>query len=104
MLVPRPRSVPSQGGVCANPDGDIGRAGDAKYQTRVDDNLRDRDVARYARNCGDLQVRVSYRVEQGERVVDAGVDIDQHRSRHIRHASRSTWKGLRPAQSPDMVR
>src|SRR5215213_11623484 len=71
MLVPGPRSVPTQGGVSATPDRDARRACDAKHRARVDHDLRELDVARYARDCGDLQVRVRYRVEQCQRVVDA---------------------------------
>jgi hypothetical protein len=82
MLVAGPRSVSAQGGVCAGSDGHALRAGEPKHRTRVDHDLRERDVARYARDCDDLQVRVSYRVQQGKCVVDAGVHIDQHPSSH----------------------
>ncbi len=72
---------PDERGLAAHRDLDVGATGELQDRPRVDADLLGIDVARDAGHGDQLGVGRRGRVEQGEAVVDAGVDIEDQGNR-----------------------
>ena len=76
-------------------DRHVGPAAQRQHRSRVLDHLIERDIAGHAGDGDELDLRRRAGQEQGERVVDPRVDIEDHRQ-GIGHVGNATGSGRRP--------
>ena len=69
------------GAVPARCDFDIVAPGQLQHRQRVAHDVRQLHVAGHAAHADDLGIRRGSGIEQGQRIVDTGIAVDEQRSR-----------------------